>query len=316
MATARRLTAAEAIRSLQIDEFDNSCDADEDTTTQSVMQVTLENSDLWDCDSDEQNDQPIYENFNETQSSINRWDTISSRAGVLRKRISDTVNRRRAAAENIFTQRSGPTSYSRIGVQSKSPLSAFRLFIDEPMLRSIQKYTIKHGQADDKTFSVELCELEKFIGLQIAHGVLMGKNTPIHQLRSKEWGHPIFSKTINRDCYKELMKHLRFDNCSTRRERRQEDKFCLISEIWNNFIENCKNMLCQVLILELMNNCFRAKLGALSSNICQINHTNLALNLGFRLMFVQNISATVSCILVKTPQETGKTICRQMPAYG
>ena len=41
MATARRLTAAEAIRSLQVDEFDNSCDEDEDTTAQSVMQTTL-----------------------------------------------------------------------------------------------------------------------------------------------------------------------------------------------------------------------------------------------------------------------------------
>ena len=73
MATARRLTAEEAIRSLQVDEFDNSCDEDEDTTAQSVMQATLENSDLSDCDSDEPNDQPIYENFNETQSSINPW---------------------------------------------------------------------------------------------------------------------------------------------------------------------------------------------------------------------------------------------------
>ena len=62
----------------------------------------------------------------------------------------------------------------------------FVLFIDEPMLRSIQKYTIKHGQADDKNFSVELCELEKSIGLQIARGILTGKNTPIHQLWSKE----------------------------------------------------------------------------------------------------------------------------------
>ena len=68
----------------------------------------------------------------------------------------------------------------------------------------------------------------------------MGKNTLIHQLWSKEWGHPIFSKTIDRDRYKELMKHLKFDNCSTRRERRQKDKFCLISETCNNFIENCK----------------------------------------------------------------------------
>ena len=164
MATARRLTAAEAIRSLQVDEFDNSCDEDEDTTAQSVMQATYKNSDLSDCDIDELNNQPIYENFNETQSLINRWDTLSSRAGVSWKRISDTVNRGRASAENIFTQRSGPTSYSRIGVQLKSPLSTFGLFIDEPMLCSIQKYTIKHGQADDKNFSVELCELEKFIG--------------------------------------------------------------------------------------------------------------------------------------------------------
>ena len=49
------------------------------------------------------------------------------------------------------------------------------------MLRSIHKYTIKHGQADDKNFSMELCELEKFIGLQIARGVLTEKNSPIHQ---------------------------------------------------------------------------------------------------------------------------------------
>ena len=112
MANARRLTAAEAIRSLQVDEFDNSCDEDEDTTAQSVMQATLENSDLSNCDSDEPNDQPIHENFDEAQSSINRWDTLSSRAGVSWKRISDTVNRGRAAAENIFSRRSGPTSYS------------------------------------------------------------------------------------------------------------------------------------------------------------------------------------------------------------
>ena len=33
---------------------------------------------------------------------------------------------------------------------------------------------------------------------------------------------------------------MRFDNCSTRSERKQKDKFCLLLETWNNFIENCK----------------------------------------------------------------------------
>ena len=87
---------------LQVDEFDNSCDENEDITARSVIQATLKNSDLSDCDSDEPSNQPISENFNETQSSINRWETLSSRAGVSCKRISDTVNRGRAAAENIF----------------------------------------------------------------------------------------------------------------------------------------------------------------------------------------------------------------------
>ena len=103
------------------------------------------------------------------------------------------------------------------------------------MLCSIQKYIIKYGQADDKNFFEKLCKLEKFIGLQIARGALTGKNTQIHQLWSKEWEHPIFSKTINRDCYKELMKHLKFDNCSTCSKRGQKDEYCLISETWNNF---------------------------------------------------------------------------------
>ena len=152
-----------------------------------------------DCDSDELSDQPISENFNEAQSSINRWDILSSRTGVSWKRISDTVNRGKAAAENIFSERSGPTSYFQRGVQSKSSFSAFCFFIDGLMLCSIQKYTIKHGQADDKNFSEKLCELEKSIGLQIARGVLTGKNTPIHQLWSKKWGHLILIKIINRN---------------------------------------------------------------------------------------------------------------------
>ena len=91
------------------------------------------------------------------------------------ERVSGTTNRGRAAAENVFLERLGPTSYSQRGVKSDSPLSAFRLFVDEPMLRSILKFPIKHGQADDASSSVDLRELEKFIGLQIARGVLVGK---------------------------------------------------------------------------------------------------------------------------------------------
>ena len=76
------------------------------------MQGILENSDLSDCDSNEPGDQLILKNFNEAQSSINRWNTLSSGAGL---KYVETNKRhgkqKRAAAENIFSQRSGPTSY-------------------------------------------------------------------------------------------------------------------------------------------------------------------------------------------------------------
>ena len=78
MVAARRLTAAEAIRFLKVDEFDNSCDKDQDITTGSIMQVTLKNFDLSHCNSNEPSDQLIPQNFNETQPSNNRWNTLSS----------------------------------------------------------------------------------------------------------------------------------------------------------------------------------------------------------------------------------------------
>ena len=108
------------------------------------------------------------------------------------------------------------------------------------MLRCIQKNTNNYGKKDDDDFDLHLDELESFIGLQIARCVLTGNNTPIKQLWSKEWGHQIFGNIIGRNRYQKIMKHLRFDNFLSRRQRRQTDKFCLISEVWDCFIENCK----------------------------------------------------------------------------
>ena len=108
------------------------------------------------------------------------------------------------------------------------------------MLRCIQKNINNHGKKDDNDFDLHLDELESFIGLQIARGMLARNNTPIKQLWRKERGHSIFGNTMGRNRYQKIMKHLRFDDFLNRRQRRQTDKFCLISEAWDCFIENCK----------------------------------------------------------------------------
>ena len=216
---------ADAIRSLQAADTDNSCDEDEgDSPSQSIMQSVIQaaNSDSSESElSDDDSDLSTFANVGRGAGVplTNEWDTLPSRAGVTWKQINSIASRGRAAAKNVFSERTDPTTYAQRGIRPQSPLSAFRLFIDEPMLRSILKFTVNHGKADNPNFSVEIRELEKFIGLQIARRVLVEKNTPIYQFWSKEWGHPIFGKTMSRDRYKELMRHLRFDNFSTRRER-------------------------------------------------------------------------------------------------
>ena len=140
----------------------------------------------------------------------------------------------------MFSERHAPTSYCHRYIVHGSPYSAFHLFIDEHILKCVQKHTINQGRIYDSDFNLHLDELESFIGLQLARGVLVGRNTPIKQFWSKDWGPPIFRNTTRSDGCAKIMKYLRLDDFQTRRQRRETNKFCLISEVWNSFIENCK----------------------------------------------------------------------------
>ena len=243
-------SVTEAIRILRAEDSDDSCDDDNDFTPQVAVDVSSESSDSSESNCENTSVRAALANAGDDQASSDddqssiiqsQWDTLPSRENITWKRLSNSSARGKAAAENVFSERPGPTPYSHRSVRVGSPLSAFRLFIDETMLRSIQKFTIKHGKTDNDNFSMDIEELEKFIGLQIARGVLVDKNTPIYQLWSKE--------------------------CS----RIQAYKFCLISDPWNSFIENCKKCYVQILISLSTNSYSRAKLDVHLFSICQTN---------------------------------------------
>ena len=165
---------------------------------------------------------------------------MRARNGTLWKNIRCATAVGRACAANVFSERPGPTSYCHRYIVLCSPYSAFHLFIDEHILKCVQKHTINHEKIEDSDLHLHLDELETFIGIHFARGVLVGRNALIKQLWSKDWGQPIFRNTINRDRYAKIIKHLRFDDFRRRRQRREIDKFCLISEVSKSFIENCK----------------------------------------------------------------------------
>ena len=60
------------------------------------------------------------------------------------------------------------------------------------MMNSIKKYTTYHEQLTDSKFTVIVTDIEKFIGLQYARGILASKNTSVSDLWDKLYGPPFF----------------------------------------------------------------------------------------------------------------------------
>ena len=148
----------------------------------------------------------------------------------------------RLQQQNIMRIRPGSTVYAFFCIISDSPPSSFRILFNEPMLRIIQKCTIAEAQrvTGDPNGRISWDELEKFLGLVIARGVIGGRTLPTLSMWNRLWGCALFSKTMSRHRFLEIMKYLRFDFKYERRRNLEKDKFCLASSSLNPFIENCQ----------------------------------------------------------------------------
>ena len=93
------------------------------------------------------------------------------------------------------------------------PLSFFRIFFDEAMLRYIKKCTVVETLCiSDKIYwDLTLDELDKFIGLIIARGILGQRDFPVESLWQSTWAFPMFKNTLFRHRFNEIMRFLRFD---------------------------------------------------------------------------------------------------------
>ena len=142
-----------------------------------------------------------------------------------------------SSAENIVHVSPGPAVASKRKV--KCELSSFLQILDESVFRKLHKHTVAHANAaNDHEFFVTLEDIYAFVGLLYARGVFVAKNEPLHSLWSLEYGRNFFRSTMPRNKFQFIMKHLRFDDQSTRAERRTYDKFCPIRDIWIRLIEN------------------------------------------------------------------------------
>ena len=175
--------------------------------------------------------------------TLGHSDSVIARDGTTW--IKQTSHSRRGPRRglNVFSANPRSSTTAHRQIQSKeSPADSLRLFIDRQMLLSIQRYTIAEAKRKNaRNWTLSLEELEAYLGLLLARGLIGAKNIPLDDLWSDKWGFHIFGKTMPHHRFKEIQRYIRFDDRVSRRQRLQSDKFTLFSEVWDMFVANCRS---------------------------------------------------------------------------
>jgi len=174
MAQGNNYSVQQMLQRLRTDQLDDSYDEKKENELQNDFIPTyFAACELSDSDTDSNEDIPASSSTaildtpcgsnNNASATPDIPGQLRARNGTLWKNITGATAVGRACAANVFSKRPGPTSYCHRYIVHGSPYSAFHLFIDEHILKCVQKHTINHGKIDDSNFNLHLDELESFL---------------------------------------------------------------------------------------------------------------------------------------------------------
>lgn len=111
-------------------------------------------------------------------------------------------------------------------------------YTNEKIISITNKYNADHQYFVNPT---TLQEIKALIGLLYLSGLYKAHRQNVKDLWATDGsGLDIFRQTMSYQRFLILLKCLRFDNNSNRKERRELDKLAAIRAITDQFVENCK----------------------------------------------------------------------------
>ncbi|XP_043271936.1 piggyBac transposable element-derived protein 4-like [Venturia canescens] len=148
-----------------------------------------------------------------------------------------------------------PTSFlpGPIGAakQLKTPVEFWSLLFPDSLIEKIVVHTneeirryrdaLEIDENRDRTYStIDIVEIKAYFGLLYFSGMQKTSHTNTEDLWNPMYGSIMYRSTMSRNRFWFISKNLRFDDKTTRGERRETDKFAPIREVWEQFLSNCK----------------------------------------------------------------------------
>lgn len=157
---------------------------------------------------------------------------------------------RRRGPENIITRLPGVIGEAR---QAKTAEECWNNFFSEEIIEVVVTYTnqyitdhVKDKFARERDIQLtDVIELRAFLGLLYLAGAYRANRQSLEELWGRENdGIEKLSLVMSLRRFKTLLRCLRFDNRSTRPERKQYDRLFPIRNILDVFVRNCQNCYC------------------------------------------------------------------------
>ena len=175
-----------------------------------------------------------------------------AKSGKVWKISVPPVTRRHSC--NIVTGSPGPT---RITDNATSMQDVFNLFVGDETVEAICTYTNLEAtnviqEVNAKGLSNRIrtwknedpVEMRAFFGVLLIAGALRCRKEAISEMWTTDESirRAVFTASMPRDRFVHILQFIRFDDKSTRDQRKKNDKLAAFREIWDGFVENCKKL--------------------------------------------------------------------------
>ena len=157
---------------------------------------------------------------------------------------SEPPRRRRTVQQNVIHEKEGVHA----SVPTYTASTTFNSFLTKEMIDLIVQLERNHSNQKGKSAygdnwkESDETELLAWIGSVLRAGLDYDNFRPVDELFSIKTGPPLYRASMSRNRFKELVRCIRFDDMSTRANRKdgEQGRIAPIHELWEKFIEACK----------------------------------------------------------------------------